>query len=120
MRVFPRSLLGQTLLAVAGALLLAQLVTTALLYRIAEERREEALISAAQLSLWGAPVFRQARGEAVLDGDRRRFRANRRELGGRWMRGEVTEAYPLLPGETSDDRDRKTERARSPGPRWIA
>ncbi|MXO96656.1 HAMP domain-containing protein [Erythrobacter aquimaris] len=103
MRFLPKSLLGQTLLAVAGALLLAQLVTTGLLYRIAEERREEALISAAQLSLWGAPVFRQARGEAVLEGDRRRFRADRRELGGRWMRGEVTEAYPLLPGETSDD-----------------
>ena len=34
-RLLPKSLLGQTLMAVAGALLLAQLVTTALLYRIA-------------------------------------------------------------------------------------
>ena len=101
-RLLPKSLLGQTLMAVAGALLLAQLVTTALLYRIAEDRREEALVSAAQLSLWGAPVFRQARGEAVLDGDRRRFRMNRRELGGRPMRGEVTQDYPLMSGETSD------------------
>ena len=48
MRLWPRSLLGQTLLAVALALLVAQAVSAVLLYRAAESRREAAVLNAAR------------------------------------------------------------------------
>ncbi|WP_128891249.1 HAMP domain-containing sensor histidine kinase [Erythrobacter sp. HKB08] len=106
MRLWPKSLLGQTLLAVAAALLVAQAVTSVLLYRVAENRREEGVLTAATFTLWGAPAFRRDRGEELLARGERRMRApdgmrrgNRR--GERPLRGEVTQAYPLLDDEKS-------------------
>ncbi|GGD85366.1 hypothetical protein GCM10011515_01300 [Tsuneonella deserti] len=43
-RLWPRSLLGQVMLAVAVALLVAQAISAALLFRASEERREQHLV----------------------------------------------------------------------------
>lgn len=54
-RQWPRSLLGQTLLALALALLGAQTIYATLLYRAADERREVALLNAAAFELISGP-----------------------------------------------------------------
>ncbi|WP_133365947.1 sensor histidine kinase [Qipengyuania sediminis] len=51
----PRSLLGQTMLALAVALLGAQAIYATLLYRAADERREVALLNAAAFELISGP-----------------------------------------------------------------
>ena len=53
-RLWPRSLQGQLLLATALALLLAQGISAALLYRAQAERREMALVHTAALRLFAA------------------------------------------------------------------
>jgi signal transduction histidine kinase len=53
-RLWPRSLQGQLLLAVAGALLLAQSISAALLYRAQAERREAALVHSAAIRLFAS------------------------------------------------------------------
>ncbi len=98
MRFLPRSLLGQTLLAVALALLVAQAVSAYLLYVGAMERRQERLIFPATLSLVGDVGERQAIGNF-----RRLFRTEEKKLREkRPLRGELTNEFPLLPGESSD------------------
>lgn len=54
MRLWPRSLQGQLLLAVAVALLLGQAINATLLYRAQAERREAALMSTVAFRLYGA------------------------------------------------------------------
>ncbi|MEY4239441.1 MAG: hypothetical protein RL339_2042, partial [Pseudomonadota bacterium] len=54
MRLWPRSLQGQLLLAVAAALLLGQAINATLLYRAQAERREAALIHTVAFRLYGA------------------------------------------------------------------
>ncbi|PHR02476.1 MAG: two-component sensor histidine kinase, partial [Erythrobacter sp.] len=68
-RLLPRSLFGQVMLAMAVALLVAQAISTTLLYRAAEQRRELALANAAAFQL----VTGQARAEGRRDGVRPRF-----------------------------------------------
>ena len=53
-RLWPRSLQGQVLLAVALALLLVQGVSAVLLYRAQADRREAALVHAAALRIFAA------------------------------------------------------------------
>ncbi|MFN3516560.1 MAG: sensor histidine kinase [Novosphingobium sp.] len=53
-RLWPRSLQGQLLLAIALALLVAQGISAALLYRTQAERREAALLHTAALRLFSA------------------------------------------------------------------
>ncbi|WP_271079280.1 sensor histidine kinase [Aurantiacibacter sp. MUD61] len=50
-RMFPQSLLGQVMLAVAGALLLAQMASAVLLFRAGEQRREAAALTGAAFQL---------------------------------------------------------------------
>ncbi len=69
---WPRSLQGQLLLAIALALLLAQGISAALLYRAQAERREAALVHTAALRLFGA-----AREEGLIEG---RFRHDGRRI----------------------------------------
>lgn len=52
--LWPRSLQGQLLLAVAAALLLAQGISAALIYRAQAERREAALVHSAAIRLFAA------------------------------------------------------------------
>lgn len=70
--IWPRSLQGQLLLAVALALLLAQGISAVLLYRAQAERREAALVHTAAMRLFGA-----AREEGLIGGPRE---GRRREL----------------------------------------
>jgi len=86
MRLWPSSLQGQLLLAIALALFVAQGLSAALLYRAQAERREGALVNAAAFRLAGDP-------------DAPRPPWARR--GGR-MRVIVAPASPQRPGEARD------------------
>lgn len=77
MRLWPRSLQGQLLLAVAVALLLGQTINGVLLYRAQTERREAALLHTVAFRLYGAlrdedeavpRRFRRPPAEAMLQG----------------------------------------------------
>ncbi|WP_232843992.1 sensor histidine kinase [Allopontixanthobacter sediminis] len=122
-RLWPRSLLGQMLLALALGLLVAQSISAALLYQAAENRREQALVNAAAFRLLGNPQpdrerAERRRGRENGDGNRSR-RAERRAWAGASgggmtqglpipLRLQVTGTSPLLAGET---RDRSREQA---------
>ncbi len=94
-RSVPRSLQGQLLLAIALALLVAQGLSAALIYRAQAERREAALVSAA--------AFRLTGGEAR---ERSGFRGPR-------ARGERMgiQIAPSPPQATGELRDMSSERA---------
>lgn len=99
-RQWPRSLLGQTLLALALALLGAQTIYASLLYRAANERREAALLNAAAFELISGPFRLRAQAERPLRGTglgregRQAARAIPRPL-----RYRLAAASPVLPGE---------------------
>ena len=91
-RLWPRSLTGQLLLAVALALLLAQSVSAVLLYRAQAERREAFQI--------GAAAFRLLRASRTGEIDRPpRFRDGPR---GREFQLERSAHSPAQPGEVRD------------------
>ncbi|HEY7807381.1 MAG TPA: ATP-binding protein [Croceibacterium sp.] len=89
-RVLPKSLLGQVLLAVALALLVAQGISAVLLYRASEQRREMGYANFLAFQLVAQPQ---------ID-----IRQNTRNGGqqSRQLRVEHTPNYPLRPGETID------------------
>jgi signal transduction histidine kinase len=90
--IWPRSLQGQLLLAIALALLLAQGISAVLLYRAQAERREAALIHTAALRLFGA-----ARDEGLIGGPfRHQGEGPRRPQGERQLRVESSAAAPAL------------------------
>lgn len=99
-RQWPRSLLGQTLLALALALLGAQAIYATLLYRAADERREVALLNAAAFELISGPYRLRAqaerpfRGPAMRGDGRRAVRVMPRQL--RYM---LAPSSPVRPGE---------------------
>lgn len=62
-RFLPRSLLGQVLLATAVALLVAQAISTALLYRASEQRREIAIMHAVAFQLLTGPDRAERKGQ---------------------------------------------------------
>jgi signal transduction histidine kinase len=90
-RLLPRSLLGQMLLSVALALLVAQAINAALLFRAAEQRREIGAANALAFQLLSEPRidFR----EGPRQGAMRRWQR---------LRVERTLAHPLRPGERRD------------------
>lgn len=96
--LWPRSLQGQLLWAVALALLLAQGISAALIYRAQTDRREAALVHTATMRLFAA-----VREEGLLDPPGqppvRREQRNERQL-----RVELSEASPLVPGERRFER----------------
>ena len=103
-RLLPRSLLGQVMLALAAALLIAQAISAVMLYRAASERREFALASAASFQLL-AGQRRDLRGERRASGPprpvTRRIPGAERGLRlPRRIRFTETAAAPLLPGES--------------------
>ena len=92
-RLWPSSLLGQILLSIAVALLLAQSVSAVLVYRAQAERRENSLLHAAAFRLLlgvrpnlAAPIVRP---RSFIEG-------------GRGFRIERDVANPLRPGEVRD------------------
>ena len=125
MRLWPKSLLGQMLLAVALALLVAQSISAILLYRASENRREQFALNAAAFRLVVARGEARAeegqragqpngqRGERRVGerGDQRENRRARRQ-GNRLREGqgqfpralrlEYSSISPLLEGEQTE------------------
>lgn len=91
-RFLPRSLLGQMLLAVALALLVAQAISAVLQYRAAEQRREMIAANALAFQLITEPRF-----------DFRRRQGHGRDRAG-WqrMRVQKTAERPVLAGEARE------------------
>ena len=113
-RIFPRSLLGQSLLTIAVTLLIGQAVSGVLLYRAVEERRDVATANAAAFHLIRtASRAGSAEGDAPRDVRRSMRRAQRQagmglgqgDRGGpsrplpASIAGQVTEVSPLGAGE---------------------
>ena len=100
-RFLPSSLLGQVMLAVALALLAAQIVSAALIYSAGEERRIGRIAQNVTFRLIGDPEFGEPIGEfqSVFRG---RGRRNGRPMP--MLRGELTDNYPLLTGEVVNER----------------
>ena len=93
-RFLPKSLLGQMLLSVALALLVAQTISAVLLYRAGEQRREMWALNGLAFQLVSEPRFDFRRnGGAARDGGRRSWQR---------FRPERTETPPLRPGEARD------------------
>jgi signal transduction histidine kinase len=94
--LWPRSLQGQLLLAVAMALLLAQTISAVLLYRAQNDRREAALIHTATIRLFAA-----VREEGVMELPERRppERRDRGERAERQLKVEHSDTAPIAPGE---------------------
>lgn len=92
-RPWPRSLLGQTLLALAVALLGAQAIYATLLYRAADERREVALVNTAAFELITGPM-RLARAESELGFQRRGLGRRGQRMVPRQLRYSISEAPP--------------------------
>jgi signal transduction histidine kinase len=94
-RFLPRSLLGQMLLSVALALLVAQTVSAVLLYRSAEQRREMIAANSLAFQLVTEPRF-----DFRPPDSRNQGKSNR----GRWQRLRIqrTSEQPLQPGEARD------------------
>ena len=104
MRIMPKSLLGQVMLALAGALLIAQAISATLLYRAGEQRRELAVLHAAAFQLLAGsqrganplalpPEVREQAHQARGFGERRaRFP--------RPLRYSESAESPIKPGET--------------------
>ncbi|MFC0590074.1 sensor histidine kinase [Novosphingobium aquiterrae] len=96
-RLWPRSLQGQLLLAVALALLLAQAISATLLYSAQNDRRNAALVHTAAMRL--LPV---ARGDVALIPEDSPITRTRP----RGMRLQVADAVAMLP---TDRRDAESE-----------
>ncbi|MXP40427.1 HAMP domain-containing protein [Altererythrobacter soli] len=91
-RFLPNSLLGQMLLSVALALLVAQTISAVLQYRVYEQRREMIAANGLAFQLVTEPRFDfRPMNRRGRDGNYR----------GRWqrLRVERTSEHPLLPGE---------------------
>lgn len=126
MRLWPQSLLGQMLLAVAAALLVAQTISAVLLWRAGENRRGEIALNTAAFRIVTATdraardnreprgtasddqrserIERRADGRSERRGDRRRRMFDNDEAGllPQALRIEHSETSPLLAGEQRD------------------
>ena len=114
-RLWPRSLLGQMLLALALGLLIAQSISAVLLFQASENRRETALVNTAAFRLLGNPQSRPDRAERRRDrgsgGGMAERRARARVQAGDLTQGlpiplrlRQADSFPLLPGEKRNQR----------------
>ena len=94
-RVLPRSLLGQMLLSVGLALLVAQTISAVLQYRAGEQRRELWALNGLAFQLVSEPRFDFRQSERTEAGATARQSWQR-------FRVERTRAQPLHPGEERD------------------
>jgi len=103
LRLWPKSLLGQMLFAVAAALLVAQTISAVLLVLAQEQRREMGAANGLVFQLVSEPRFDyRDRGPRENDPSRQRWQR---------FRIEHTNAYPLLRGEQHDTKREDTLRA---------
>jgi signal transduction histidine kinase len=93
-KLWPRSLQGQMLLSVALALLLAQAIGAALIYREQAERREALLVHTAALRIFGV-----LRDEGRTLPGRPGLRDADAIEGPRALRHEISPTSPIRPGE---------------------
>lgn len=100
-RFLPKSLLGQMLLSVAFALLVAQALSAILLYRAQEQRREVGRISALAFQLFAEPRF-DYRSSVEPERDRAGGRPNDRRAGWRRLRLERSTNSPIATDETRE------------------
>jgi len=109
LRLWPRSLLGQMLLSVALALLVAQGISGFLLLRAQEQRREELLMSAAAFRLV-APYDRDGDGRngEGRDGDRRDGGGRHRSL----FKVQLEHAPSFAPASTDKRHEAREQRLR--------
>ena len=114
MRLVPRSLLGQVMLALAAALLIAQGLSAVMLYRAATERREQAFLNGAAFQLLAGQRERPAPRERLRPRPPRegpqRIGGPRR--GGPWLRLPRTVRYTetgALPVTGADRREPQRE-----------
>ncbi len=98
LRLWPRSLLGQMLLSVALALLVAQGLSAALLWRAEEQRRETSILNAIAFRVIGGDDAHQGH-EHGRERERGRDMDDRDRPGMRRIRLERTAALPIRPGE---------------------
>ncbi len=99
--LWPKSLLGQMLLAVAVALLVAQAISAVLLFRAAEQRRETR--AANQLAFQLVDDTRANAGaDAGLNAVAAVGAPRREKRRKHWLRVERSAATPLRPGEVRD------------------
>lgn len=101
-RLWPRSLQGQLLLAVAVALLLAQAIGAVLLYQARDARREAAVLHTAAFRLFAAQVPEQPR------------RIERARRGGRGPDGEMLRQSRGFLNETTQQSPLRNGEARLP------
>ena len=112
-RILPQSLLGQVLLAVAGALLLAQCASAILLFRASEERREVAALTGAAFQLIDGNSRADRAGDEARP--RRGRRAARRDRAGGFgrsglpprLRYERLPSSPVPASESQPEGDRE-------------
>jgi signal transduction histidine kinase len=97
-RQWPRSLLGQTMLALAFALLAAQGIYASLLYRAADERREVALLNTAAFEILSGPARLSAQVERTQPRLGPRGRRNLRVVP-RELRYSLAAQSPVRAGE---------------------
>ena len=90
MRFWPRSLLGQVLLSVAAALLVAQAISAHLLFRASEDRREQRMVGSLAVQLIAAANGSQDQRPGPRSGRR--------------MRVEVSPVLRALPGDRTEPR----------------
>lgn len=106
MRVLPRSLFGQIMLAIALALLVAQAISAVLLWQSAQSRREVGALHAAAYRITASvddPAMQERR-------DFRRDTERRRPWRDRFPRTFGVQSLDRLPGLAGADRQPKLER----------
>jgi signal transduction histidine kinase len=89
-RIWPRSLLGQVLLSVAAALLVAQAISAVLLFRAGEDRRDPRLVGSLAVQL--------------IAGSAEDGRANDHERMMRRFRAEIAATLPASPFDRAEPR----------------
>jgi signal transduction histidine kinase len=104
-RFLPKSLLGQMLLSVALALLVAQTISAVLQYRLAEQRRELFGVNSLAFQLVTEPRF-DFRSRSMRGG-------TGRNNAGRWqrLRIERTRLQPFQPGEAREPKQEELLRS---------
>ena len=102
-RLLPSSLLGQVLVAVAVALLVAQIVSATLLYRAAQNRIEAGQLNAVAISLLRDPIEDRGRLQGRFRGDERPFDLRDGPRGSRF-RTRSSDTAPIFANEVSDER----------------
>jgi len=103
-RLWPKSLLGQMLLAVAVALLVAQTISAVLLVLAQEQRREMGAANGLVFQLVAEPRldYRDREGRGSKDRPRQHWQR---------YRIERTAVYPLMPGEKEDAKRKELVRS---------